>query len=144
MYQTSINRSVWYILFLWLLSSITHYPKVYLNSKKFLCHLTRVFPWFEEGVSSYRREHFLASKKRLLRLQTILSTPLSNRRGGGGEAFLLQLQSCSDTRLNVLHIRSRLKPINDVTVSINEELREVPLDTRVFCIVRIVCFKLFI
>jgi len=40
----------------------------------------------EKGVSSYRREPFLASKKRPLHLQTIVFTPLSIRRGVGGEA----------------------------------------------------------
>lgn len=113
----------------------------------------------EKGVSLFSFLSFLLTKysfvTRKLPLPSIepnrlpLGTPpLSERLGGasrgGGEAFLLQLQSRFDTRLNVLHIRSRLKPIYDVTVSINEELREVPLDTRVFCIVRIVCFKLFI
>ena len=43
----------------------------------------------EKGVSSYSREPFLASKKRPLHLQTIVFTPLSIRRGDGGEAFLL-------------------------------------------------------
>ena len=42
----------------------------------------------EKGVSSYRREAFLASKKRPLYLQTIVFTPLSIRRGGGGEAVV--------------------------------------------------------
>ena len=41
---------------------------------------------FEKSVSSYRRERFLASKKRPLYLKIIVSTPLSIRRGGGGEA----------------------------------------------------------
>ena len=41
---------------------------------------------FEKGVSSYSREPFLASKKRPLHLQIVAFTPLSIRRGGGGEA----------------------------------------------------------
>ena len=41
----------------------------------------------EKGVSSYSREPFLASKKRPLHLQTMVFTPLSIRRGVGGEAF---------------------------------------------------------
>jgi len=40
----------------------------------------------EKGVSSYRRERFLTSKKRPLYLKIIVSTPLSIRRGVGGEA----------------------------------------------------------
>ncbi|EID33977.1 hypothetical protein HMPREF9969_1627 [Prevotella sp. oral taxon 306 str. F0472] len=43
----------------------------------------------EKGVSSYRREPFLASKKRPLYLQTMVFTPLSIRRGVGGEAVSL-------------------------------------------------------
>ena len=41
----------------------------------------------EKGVSSYSREPFLASKKRPLHLQIVAFTPLSIRRGVGGEAF---------------------------------------------------------
>ena len=41
---------------------------------------------FEEGVSLCRKEPLLASKKRPLHLQTIVFTPLSIRRGDGGEA----------------------------------------------------------
>ena len=40
----------------------------------------------EKGVSSYSREPFLALKKRPLYFQLTVSTPLSIRRGGGGEA----------------------------------------------------------
>ena len=42
----------------------------------------------EKGVSSYSREPFLASKKRPLHLQTTVFTPLSIRRGVGGEAVV--------------------------------------------------------
>ena len=41
---------------------------------------------FEEGVSLCRKEPLLASKRRPLHLQTIVFTPLSIRRGDGGEA----------------------------------------------------------
>ena len=47
----------------------------------------------EKGVSSYRRERFLASKKRPLYLKLIVSTPLSIRRGVGGEASSLSTTS---------------------------------------------------
>ena len=40
----------------------------------------------EKGVSSYSREPFFNMKKRLLYLQTMVFTPLSIRRGVGGEA----------------------------------------------------------
>ena len=52
-----------------------------LKTRKRLLH-------FEEGVSSYPREPFFASKRRLLYLQTIVFTPLSIRRGVGGEAVV--------------------------------------------------------
>ncbi len=42
----------------------------------------------EKGVSLCREEPLLASKKRPLHLQTIVFTPLSIRRGDGGEASL--------------------------------------------------------
>ena len=42
----------------------------------------------EKGVSLCRKEPLLASKKRPLHLQTIVFTPLSIRRGDGGEASL--------------------------------------------------------
>ena len=45
----------------------------------------RPFP-IEKGVSLCREEPLLASKKRPLHLQTIVFTPLSIRRGVGGEA----------------------------------------------------------
>ena len=41
---------------------------------------------FEEGVSLCRKERLLTSRKRPLHLQTIVFTPLSIRRGDGGEA----------------------------------------------------------
>jgi len=40
----------------------------------------------EKGVSLCRKEPLLASKKRPFHLQTIVFTPLSIRRGDGGEA----------------------------------------------------------
>ena len=40
----------------------------------------------EKGVSSYRREPFFALKRRPLYLQIMVFTPLSIRRGVGGEA----------------------------------------------------------
>ena len=40
----------------------------------------------EKGVSLCREEPLLASKKHPLHLQTIVLTPLSIRRGDGGEA----------------------------------------------------------
>ena len=52
----------------------------------FLVELRKRLSLIEKGVSSYRREAFLASKKRPLYLQTAVFTPLSIRRGGGGEA----------------------------------------------------------
>ena len=42
----------------------------------------------EKGVSLCREEPLLASKKRPLYLQTIVFTPLSIRRGVGGEAVV--------------------------------------------------------
>ena len=42
----------------------------------------------EKGVSSYSREPFFNMKKRLLYLQTMVFTPLSIRRGAGGEAVV--------------------------------------------------------
>jgi len=42
----------------------------------------------EKGVSLCREEPLLASKKRPIHLQTIVFTPLSIRRGDGGEASL--------------------------------------------------------
>lgn len=106
----------------------------------------------EKGVSLFSFLSFLLTRHnfvtRKLPPSLYITQPTSVRHSspfwGGWVGLSLQFQSRFDTRLNVLHIRSRLKPIYDVTVSINEELREVPLDTRVFCIVRIVCFKLFI
>ena len=41
----------------------------------------------EKSLSSYRREPFFTPTKRPLHLQTIVFTPLSIRRGAGGEAF---------------------------------------------------------
>ncbi|MUL27702.1 hypothetical protein F0475_05150 [Prevotella sp. A2879] len=40
----------------------------------------------EKGVSLCRKEPLFTSKKRPLHLQTIVFTPLSIRRGDGGEA----------------------------------------------------------
>ena len=48
-------------------------------------HTKRPFP-IEKGVSLCRKEPLLTSKKRPLHLQTIVFTPLSIRRGDGGEA----------------------------------------------------------
>ena len=42
----------------------------------------------QKGVSLCREEPLLASKRRPLYLQTMVFTPLSIRRGVGGEAFL--------------------------------------------------------
>ena len=42
----------------------------------------------EKGVSLCREEPLLASKKRPLYLQTMVFTPLSIRRGAGGEAVV--------------------------------------------------------
>ena len=42
---------------------------------------------FEKSPSSYPREPFFHVKKRPLYLQLIVFTPLSIRRGAGGEAF---------------------------------------------------------
>ena len=53
---------------------------------RLLVELRKRLSPIEKGVSSYRREAFLASKKRPLYLQTAVFTPLSIRRGGGGEA----------------------------------------------------------
>ena len=44
---------------------------------KALFHKTKRPSQMEKGVSSYRRERFLASKKRPLYLKIIVSTPLS-------------------------------------------------------------------
>ena len=41
----------------------------------------------EKSLPSYRREPFFNVKKRPLCLQIIVFTPLSIRRGAGGEAF---------------------------------------------------------
>ena len=41
----------------------------------------------EKGVSLCRKEPLLTSKRRPLHAQTIVFTPLSIRRGDGGEAF---------------------------------------------------------
>ena len=43
---------------------------------------------FKEGVSSHQGEAFFTSTRRLLHLQTIVFTPLSIRRGVGGEAVV--------------------------------------------------------
>ena len=48
----------------------------------------------KEGVPSYRKEPLLASKKRPLYLQTIVFTPLSIRRGDGGEAVDGMVEGC--------------------------------------------------
>ena len=42
----------------------------------------------EKSLSSYPREPFFHVKKRPLYLQTMVFTPLSIRRGGGGEAVV--------------------------------------------------------
>ena len=56
-------------------------PKRFFLSK-------RASPSCEKGVSLPRREPFLAPTKRPLYFQLIVFTPLSIRRGAGGEAFL--------------------------------------------------------
>jgi len=43
---------------------------------------------FKEGVSSHQGEAFFTSTRRPLHLQTTVFTPLSIRRGGGGEAVV--------------------------------------------------------
>jgi hypothetical protein len=53
---------------------------------RLLVELRKRLSPIEKGVSSYRREAFLPSKKRPLHLQTAVFTPLSIRRGDGGEA----------------------------------------------------------
>ena len=50
---------------------------------------------FEKGVSLCREEPLLALKKRPLHLQTIVFTPLSIRRGDGGEAVDGRGRGCS-------------------------------------------------
>ena len=50
-----------------------------LTSKRAVCSI-------KGGVPSHQREASFTSRKRPLCLQTILFTPLSIRRGGGGEA----------------------------------------------------------
>jgi len=59
----------------------------------------------EKSVSSYRREPFLTSKRRPLHLQTMVFTPLSIRRGVGGEAFPY-LQTIVFTPLSITSLRS--------------------------------------
>ncbi len=54
----------------------------------------------EKGVSLCREEPFFTSKKRPFHLQTIVFTPLSIRRGVGGEAFL-HLQTIVFTPLSI-------------------------------------------
>ena len=54
----------------------------------------------EKGVSLCREEPLLASKKHPLHLQTMVFTPLSIRRGVGGEAFLY-LQTIVFTPLSI-------------------------------------------
>ena len=54
----------------------------------------------EKGVSSLWREPFFTPTKRPLYLQTIVITPLSIRRGVGGEAFLY-LQTIVFTPLSI-------------------------------------------
>ena len=54
----------------------------------------------EKGVSSLWREPFFTPTKRPLYLQTIVITPLSIRRGVGGEAFLY-LQTMVFTPLSI-------------------------------------------
>ena len=49
----------------------------------------------EKGVSLCREEPLLASKKHPLHLQTMVFTPLSIRRGDGGEAVVGLGRGCS-------------------------------------------------
>ena len=62
------------------------HPLLRRSLGRLLVELRKRLSLIEKGVSSYRREAFLASKKRPLYLQTTVFTPLSIRRGGGGEA----------------------------------------------------------
>ena len=59
----------------------------------------------EKGVSSLWREPFFTPTKRPLYLQTMVFTPLSIRRGAGGEAFLY-LQTMVFTPLSITSLRS--------------------------------------
>ncbi len=61
------------------------------NRDNNILELTKRPSPFEKGVSLCRKEPLLASKKRPLHLQTVVFTPLSIRRGGGGEASSNQL-----------------------------------------------------
>ena len=54
----------------------------------------------EKGVSLFREEPLFTSKKCPFHLQTIVFTPLSIRRGVGGEAFL-HLQTIVFTPLSI-------------------------------------------
>ena len=56
------------------------------NRGNYILELKKRPSRFEEGVSLCRKEPLLASKRRPLYLQTIVFTPLSIRRGVGGEA----------------------------------------------------------
>ena len=56
------------------------------NRGNYILELKKRPSRFEEGVSLCRKEPLLASKKGPLHLQTIVFTPLSIRRGDGGEA----------------------------------------------------------
>ena len=70
---------------------------------------------FEEGVSLCRKERLFTSKKRPFRLQTVVFTPLSIRRGDGGEAV-----EGLEVRLVVVGYETLffllLHPLNDFTI----------------------------
>ena len=67
-------------------SLLLRHPLLWRGLGRLLVELKKRLSPIEKGVSSYRREAFLASKKRPLYLQTAVFTPLSIRRGDGGEA----------------------------------------------------------
>ena len=56
----------------------------------------------QKGVSLCREEPLLASKRRPLYLQTMVFTPLSIRRGGGGEAVSFHIE------ISLLHDRNTI------------------------------------
>ena len=75
----------------------------------------------EKSVSSYRREPFLTSKRRPLHLQTIVFTPLSIRRGAGGEAIFSPLLS----RMHLLSLPTEFSEVNAYDLHTMETLVSV-------------------
>ena len=74
-----------------------------LTSKRAVCSI-------KGGVPSHQREASFTSRKRPLCLQTILFTPLSIRRGGGGEAASLFKEGVSSYQGEASFI-SRKRPL---------------------------------